>query len=518
MRDSVESVDSRATDRALIVLACGAVCLFLFVAIRYSGQTILEAHGFRQAQTALTTYWLMQNGFSFAYETPVAGHPWSIPLELPIFQVVVAAVTTWFGGNLDANGRLIAAAFLVACIAPLWSIVRQLGMDRRVWLILVVLMFSGPTYLFWGRAFLIETTALFFALTHVALLLHVVRDPGKSAAGTGLAAVAGILAGTQKATIGLPALAFGAALYAFMHWRSRQPMTIPRAVTFLVAVALPLTATFLWNAYTDAVKGQNALAAQAVVTNAAWTWNFGTLAQRLQPHTWKNLLWDRGLYLNGAGIIGAGLIAGVLIYPTASYLRAYVMVALLLWIMPIMVFTNLFMVHDYYQVGIVVFPLLAIAIAIGAWLPELVRARGLTVGLVILCASLNLWQFRAKELPTMTGDFNRNVVTLGEAVRQRTSPDSPIMVFGLDWSSELPYYAKRRAFAVPPWFNARQLAWTEPERFLDGVKPSAIVVCPGEGAPSEAEVADLRAKDSSLSEVDVVGCRVLFRQPQGSHH
>jgi hypothetical protein len=118
--------------------------------------------------------------------------------------------------------------------------------------------------------------------------------------------------------------------------------------------------------------------------------------------------------------------------------------------------------------------------------------------LVVVCAGWSLRQFSVHELPRVTGDFNRNVLILAEAVRERTPPDSPIVVYGMDWSSELPYYAQRRAIAVPPWFNGLQAVWAEPERFLGGVTPSAIVICRGEGIPSEAQVADLMAKDRSL--------------------
>jgi hypothetical protein len=455
----------------------------------------------------------MQNGFSLAYETPVAGYPWTIPLELPIFQGVVAALTSALGGNLDANGRLVSAAFLLACVLPLASIVRQLGLHRRVSLIVIVLVFTGPSYLFWGRAFLIETAALFFSLTYLALLLRMVRHHDGIVLVVCLAGAAGVLAGTQKATLGVPVLAFGGALLALQSWLNAHQITGRRVFSFIVAVLVPLSAAFLWNAFADSLRENNAIGAQVLVTDAptAWRWNFGTLEQRLLPHTWKTILSDRGLHYNAASVVGAALIAGVLVRPMWPRLRTCVAMALLMWITPAMIFTNLFYVHDYYQVEIAVFLLFSLAIAIGEWLPRVVRRHWLTPVLVILCAGWSLWQFSVHELPRMTGDFNRNVLILADAVRQRTSPDSPIVVYGLDWGSELPYYAQRRAFAVPPWFNGWQAVWAEPERFLGGVKPSAIVICPGDGVPSEEQVAHLMAKDRSLMQTHAAGCLVVYR-------
>jgi len=37
-------------------------------------QPLLEAHGFRQTQTALTAYYFLHEGWQFNYQTPVAGY------------------------------------------------------------------------------------------------------------------------------------------------------------------------------------------------------------------------------------------------------------------------------------------------------------------------------------------------------------------------------------------------------------------------------------------------------------
>ena len=51
---------------------------------------ILDQHGFRQTQTAISTYYLLQGSPWLAYETTVLGFPWSIPMEFPLYQWLVA--------------------------------------------------------------------------------------------------------------------------------------------------------------------------------------------------------------------------------------------------------------------------------------------------------------------------------------------------------------------------------------------------------------------------------------------
>ena len=47
-----------------------------------------DLHGWRQAQTAITAYFIQQGGPWIAYETPVLGPPWRIPHEFPVYESV----------------------------------------------------------------------------------------------------------------------------------------------------------------------------------------------------------------------------------------------------------------------------------------------------------------------------------------------------------------------------------------------------------------------------------------------
>src|ERR1700722_19604767 len=96
----------------LAILASACFFYALYIAVRYANQAPLDgAYSFRQTQTALSAFWMLKNGFSFAYETPVAGPPWSIPFEFPIYQYIVALVSEIFGWSLDSAGRIVSFTF-----------------------------------------------------------------------------------------------------------------------------------------------------------------------------------------------------------------------------------------------------------------------------------------------------------------------------------------------------------------------------------------------------------------------
>ena len=142
-----------------------------YLALRFAAQPLLDEHSFRQTQTALTSYWFIQEGFKLAYQTPVAGYPWSIPFEFPIYQIIVSYLTKVFNLSLDLTGRLTSYAFLLLSLFPVKSITKKLNLPSSVFKFFVAIVFSMPIYMYWGRNFMIETAALFFSIVSIKYFL-----------------------------------------------------------------------------------------------------------------------------------------------------------------------------------------------------------------------------------------------------------------------------------------------------------------------------------------------------------
>ena len=140
-------------DRGLVA-AC-LLCLAHAIYYLLLGITspVLEGNPFRETQTALSAYWLWRGGPWFAYETPVLGYPWSVPLEFPIYQGLVA-ILRGFGVPIHIGGRLLSFGFYVACLWPLSRLFRVIDLPRTAFLTMSALFLSAPTYVFWGRTVL----------------------------------------------------------------------------------------------------------------------------------------------------------------------------------------------------------------------------------------------------------------------------------------------------------------------------------------------------------------------------
>jgi hypothetical protein len=484
------------------------------VAVRHAGQPLLEAHAFRQTQTAITAFWMMRDGWHLAYETPVAGYPWSLPFEFPLYQALVAGIAKLGGFPLDPVGRLVSFGFLLACAWPASAIARRLVLPRQAVWVFCALLWSSPIYLFWGRTFMIETAALFFSVATIRYGLDLL-DPHPRWSTILLCALFGTAANLQKVTTGLPVVLVLGCLW-LVHWLRHGAVRLPtirEIATALCAFGAPILIAIVWTRYTDVVKAANPLGPQ--LTSAALRrWNFGTLHQRLDPSTYVTVVWKRMLALNAGGLLGVALIAGAALVPAPVRVRAVTAVALALFLLPILMFTNLHVVHDYYQSSCALFLIAALALAVGVWAPSLVRHAAVVPGLTLLLVISNVHAFAEGYGPVarraLTVPQNR-ALTVAEIVRRYTPVGTGFVAFGREWSSELGYYAQRKSFTVPGYFTEYARAWQEPAGFLGDTPLGALVVCPSQSGPTLADAARRLESEPQWILVEALDCAVLIK-------
>jgi 4-amino-4-deoxy-L-arabinose transferase-like glycosyltransferase len=224
---------------AVAVFAAGLLVSCAALVVTWH-QPVLDAHSFRQTQTAITAYWLGEGGPFFAYESPVLGAPGSVPFEFPLYQAIVAGLHQLVGGSLDGTGRLVSWLFFVLTLWPLHAIVRKLGGSRHLGLLLCGLVLLSPHYVFWSRTFMIESTALFFSVAFLAATVSHVRSP---AGWSGVAmVVTATLAGLVKVTTFVPfAMAGGLAvlwdLRTRAHWTDARRWALRYAPVALAGIA-----------------------------------------------------------------------------------------------------------------------------------------------------------------------------------------------------------------------------------------------------------------------------------------
>lgn len=440
------------------ILIIFVVCLVwaAFMASVGWNHKLADPHAFRQTQTAITSYYLIRGGPFLRYETPVLGYPWSIPFEFPLYQWIVATTCRVFPIQLDQSGRLISEIFFLLSLATMWCLLSELRVRPVYRLVLITLTLVSPQYIFWSRSFMIESTALFFCLAYLYFIARYIRT--RKTIDLCIAGLFGVVGALVKATT-FPAFALvGALLYVLSLRRknsgfAKSPrVLLPHILPTLVFLFLPVLITWMWVQYTDQIKTLN-IVGRHMTSSGLQTWNFGLLSQRFSESTWKTLLSEMVPDLVGNPLIL--LLSGLSLFLARHRALAFI-ISIFGFLSAFFIFTNLYVIHNYYAYASGVFLIAAVSWSIvglleGKWWH---RVLGLVLFLICVVNSVVSYNQRLYFVQKL-GDSE--ITDVARAIKNSTQPKDVLLIFGRDWSSDLPYYSERRAIVWPGW------TWLEPE-------------------------------------------------------
>ena len=434
----------------LALWLCAALAVIGLTRLPGLGDPLLDWHSFRQTQTALTAQWFARDGVSLpAYPLPVLGRPWSAPMEFPTYQLAVASLHVG-GMPLDLAARGFAfVTFLCACGLLAWLLLRR-GCPVYVVAMAGLFAWLSPFALVWSRAALIEFTAVLLGLAYIAFAL-VIAERGFSAprlAGLLLTGAAAALTKITSFTVFWPVVLL---LAAHRLWLDRSAgadrALVRRLAGWSLALGVPLLAAVAWTHAADAVKARSPHTAW-LMSHAMNSWNFGALSLRFDADAWFDVgerihrfvlpwLWPFAL---------AGL-PGLFRLPARPALVALGLCGGAL--ATVLVFFNLYRVHDYYLCAVALPVWLCAAAGLNALArrlpgPSVRLAVGLAVAAFLALASYNSSYVRNSYRDHSADEVFR----FAAAVRARVGPEEELVIFGDDWNPRLPYYAERRALMV----------------------------------------------------------------------
>lgn len=446
------------------------------------GQSILGQHAFRQAQTAITAWYLMAGGPFLAYETPVLGAPWSIPFEFPLYQWIVAQASVVTGVGLEGCGRWVSVIFYMVGLASMSGFLREVGVSRNSRAVTGCLVVTSPIYLFWSRAFMIESTAWCFGFLFLFQAMRYLRKGSFSILlATGAFAV--IAALVKVTTFLIFALFLVCFLVLEVAGHKRQPESRLRrhkisAIFGVLAAAFSVG--YLWVWYSDHLKEQNPLARSFLLSDALVDWNFGTLAQKLDPMTWKFLVMERmTLGLSGFWL----LIPAIFVYlHTGRHHARLLAVAAITYGSGFAIFTNLHLVHDYYAYANSAFLVMIAGILVGCSLesPRKTRRDSWWPWLAVIIFSgmviENCISYRDIYLPGQRR-VRAPYAEIAKMLRGKLAPGEIFFVWGQDWNSALAYQAERRSVMERSDRGMADPLWDEIMKSLDPNTIKAGVFC-----------------------------------------
>ncbi len=505
----------------ILIILLAALCFSysLYIAIKYASQIPLDLYSFRQTQTALTTYWFVKDGFSLAYETPVVGPPWSIPFEFPIYQYIVALASQSFGFSLNATGRVVSFTFLALCLIPVRAITKSLKLSDSVFYIFAALLFSSPLYLYWGRTFMIETTAVFFSVAAIKYFVDIVliRNSIKNSL---LFLIFISLAILQKATTGLPLLALLSVVYLFQIIKEsnslKETIFNKKSALALVYFGLPLAIGIIWTLYTDQIKALNGFGSQ-ITSNAMVQLSFGTISPRLSSVFYHGVIWKRIFEVNLSGTLGFAVLLMVFFSNTKNSIKWIVAISASMGLLPLFLFPHLHIVHDYYPTGNVIFIIFAIAVCLGHALNYFFEKKIIIFALTIIMVASNYSIYSTVYSVHVKAEYNKEnsrEYAVSEILKREISQDKYFVAFGNDWSSAFSYLSERKSLSVSESFKQYEEIAHNPERFIEEAQLGGIVVCPSATSPTINDLVLWSSTNRNWKIGKVQGCYIAIPEAE----
>jgi hypothetical protein len=227
----------------------------------------------------------------------------------------------------------------------------------------------------------------------------------------------------------------------------------------------------VWVWHSDQIKSLNPLG-EGLTAHALRAWNFGSLEQKLNGY-----FWVRFIVRTFKDLFGAAWLAPIFLLLPFCQKKTIRLVAVLagLFLFPVLIFTNLYFAHNYYPYANGILLITAFALILGDLSERsrrgFITAMGL-LGIILLSATIHYhaWYLESQGPPN-------SFKALTSEIERRTRPEDVLAIFGADWSSEIPYYAKRRSVMFPGGF-------TTPDRYrrslknLQAYRVGALVFCP----------------------------------------
>jgi hypothetical protein len=408
--------------------------------------SILDLHPWRQTHTAISAYEMTRGGAFWRYLTPILGPPWPSPIEMPLYQWIVATLARSASLDLHATGRAVSVAFFAATLVSSWFALDLLDVRPRHRPIFVALALTSPLYLFWSRTFMIESAALFFAVTYLLAVHRATKDqatPGHTALWLIAALAAGVPGAMVKVTTFVPWWTGAAILVVTRGWRRTWPR--PMVAGVATALIVPVLAAVAWLAFSGAVKAENPLSARLAWSTVAWQ-HFGPLAMRFSPRSWYMVPGSTILGRTRHTVIGSFVVFAAA-WLAIIWLRrrlAPALVCIALYVLPIAIFMHLYTAHVYYSYA----NGLLLVTMVGCGIVALLEGRGATawLGLVLLAAALlaaSTNYLRGYYVDQQSDDVSH--WPLATLLQRQLPADDVLLIYGLDLDPQFTYLAQRRA-------------------------------------------------------------------------
>lgn len=509
-------------DNIFIYIFIITVLVFLYLAFKGWDGSLTEIHDFRQTQTAISVYYMLKGSSLINYQTPVLGFPWSIPIEFPFYQIIVYLFVKLTNYNLDQAGRLVSLMFFCTSLYPLYILIKQYFVDSSRVYIALLLICVSPQYIYWSRTFMIESAALSMSLWYVYFVhKHLrLRNHIHIAASLFCILVVGIIASITKVTTFFVYYIIGIILFSVNTFEIRnesiaKKLNKKNCLIIFFAFIIPLAAIIMWTQYSDYIKSLNPIGS-TLTSSSLKKWIYGTIENKIALHTWATII-KRSL----SDLLGDYRLFAVIMVLFPFCRRCTLItsaVLLVLYMLPMMVFTNLFYCHNYYVYANGILLLIASALILGDTSTRGQLGYFLSLLIIVIVVSSCINRYWNEYLPVQGTknrfqDIKMDVITY-------SVPDDVLVFSGADWSSVMPYYLERRSLMYQGNYDIHDSKHQKARELLNRFRVGGILVCyesRNNQNTTDQLMADYNFEKETIIQKSYDNCNAYFKLDRITH-
>jgi hypothetical protein len=370
---------------------------------------IEEPMSWRQFDTEFYAYSFFKNGINlFKPSVCWMGNHRTLILEFPFISAVISVFYELFGHSIFF-ARIIILLFYAASAVYLYLLIKNLYYERLAKFALLVYLIL-PTGVYYSRAIIVDFPVLFFSLS--ALYYYILGFKKSKFSFITLATLLSLFGFLIKSP-------YQFIIYIPLLYYIVKNGNIKQLLKYLPLMVIPIVAFILWESYTISTNSSAPdwfFIPGYFKFSSMWQWYFGTAGDRLSLINWENLL--RRFSSDGITYIGIPLfIIGLFVRLKDNRSSTFFYYYLAGIIVYLLLFFKLNVIHDYYQIPILVIS----SYFIGACLDFIyskLKARSiwkanLITGFILISLVINgiwyteRWYYKVDNVRTISADYIR---------------------------------------------------------------------------------------------------------------
>jgi hypothetical protein len=438
----------RMSARARLADRPGTWCLVIVVAgtLARLGQvahSVLGDHAFRQAQTAFTVREYAAHGVDLlSSPVPVFGAHSNVLMEFPLFQALASLLVPW--GLADSTATRLTGLLSFQAAGILWYLLLRRWHGPQLALLTLVMYEVTPFGLHWGASALIDFFSVMLGFAMVLALDHwfTERSVWGLAAGVLAAWALFLVKVTTVPTMGMLLLLSAALFVQRVGWRGAWRRVLSG---LLLAPGTALVPLLAWTSYADSVK-ERSVFTEFLTSRALFTWNFGTVAERLDGPSLLTVGHRIGQEITGLGMLttlGVVLVTGWL---GDRVVRTLIAGLLLAALAGPAVFFHLYVMHSYYLIAlypvlVTIAPLAMVTVGKALLATSWLRRTSQALVCVLLLAVMAFSSRGSGDVADLLFDLPPD--PLAVALGSETPAGARIVMVGCDWNPQVLYAARR---------------------------------------------------------------------------